>query len=121
MHNSKYFNEEELSCPHCEWIPEDGIDEELLDVLDEIQRNIDDKVEIVCCIRCIEYNELVGGHFNSYHTHGMACDLAVPKEMDIYEFADLCEDCGAKGIVVDVDEQIVHIDMRGGCHCREEK
>ncbi len=120
MTSSRFFSDITLSCPHCEWIPENGINCDLLELLDNLQREIDEPLEIVCCVRCLEYNELVNGYPNSYHTYGMACDISVPQTINIDDFADLCEDLGAKGIVVKYDEQVVHVDMREKS-CREEK
>ena len=37
----------------------------------------------------------------------------IPDDMYIDEFADICEDCGAEGIVLKYDENVVHVDMRG--------
>jgi len=113
MNMSQYFDEETLACPHCGWMPEDGVEKDLIEFLDALQEEIDEPLEIVSCIRCREYNELVGGFENSYHIQGIAVDLGVPTEMTIEEFADLCEELGAEGLVLKHDERIVHVDMRG--------
>jgi hypothetical protein len=113
MNSSKYFDEEILSCPHCGWQPDEGIEEELLEFLDKLQEQVEQPLEIVACARCKEYNDEIGGYENSYHVQGMAVDIAVPDDMVIEEFADLCEECGAEGIVLKYDDNFVHVDMRG--------
>ena len=56
---------------------------------------------------------MVDGYKDSYHIKGKAVDINVPDDMYIDEFADICEDCGAEGIVLKYDENVVHVDMRG--------
>jgi uncharacterized protein YcbK (DUF882 family) len=113
MYISQYFDEEVLACPCCGWMPEDGIEEDLLRFLDNLQEQIEEPLEIVSCIRCTEYNGLMGGHENSYHIQGIAVDMGVPTDMTIEEFADLCEELGAEGLILKHDERIVHVDLRG--------
>ena len=113
MNSSKYFDEESLSCPHCGWQPDEGIDDRLLDFLDTLQEQVGSPLEIVNCARCEDYNDSIGGYKNSYHVQGKAVDVLVPEDMVIEEFADLCSDCGAEGIGLKYDKNVVHVDMRG--------
>ena len=113
MNSSKYFDEESLSCPHCGWKPDEGIDDRLLDFLDTLQEQVGSPLEIVNCARCEDYNDSIGGYKNSYHVQGKAVDVLVPEDMVIEEFADLCSDCGAEGIGLKYDKNVVHVDMRG--------
>ena len=113
MNSSRYFDEEILACPHCGWQPDNGINRKLLNFLDKLQKQIDEPLDIKCCARCEEYNEMVDGYEDSYHIKGKAVDINVPDDMYIDEFADICEDCGAEGIVLKYDENVVHVDMRG--------
>lgn len=120
MTSSKYFDEDTLSCPHCGWQPDMGIDESLLEFLDNLQDEVDEPLEIINCVRCAEYNDSIGGYKNSYHIHGMAVDIACPESYLLDEFADLCEELKAKGVVIKNDEDYVHIDMRSRkCRCEE--
>lgn len=116
MNSSKYFSEDVLACSCCGYIPEEGIAEELLDFLDALQDEIEEPLEVVSCARCVNYNKEIGGHKNSYHVQGIAVDIAVPESMTIDEFADICEECdgnGQKGLVLKIEEGIIHIDFRG--------
>ena len=50
----------------------------------------------------------------------MAVDIACPESYLLDEFADLCEELKAKGVVIKNDEDCVHIDMRSRkCRCEE--
>ena len=121
MNTSNSFDEESLSCPHCGWQPEDGIAEELLDFLDNVQSEVEEPLEIISCARCKDYNESVGGYKNSYHIQGIAVDIAVPEYMTVDEFADLCEEKGAEGIGLKYGDNVVHVDMRGHAYRWEEE
>lgn len=41
--------------------------------------------------RCITHNREIGGAESSYHTLGMAADIAIPRRMSAVAFAELAE------------------------------
>ena len=105
---SKYFLDSELSCKCCGQLPENGMDERLLLVLDAIYEAVSGSVTLSCAYRCPEHNAEVGGVPNSYHTQGIAAD-----GLTIDDLASIAEQCGADGIGRYYSQEFVHVDTRG--------
>lgn len=110
---SEHFAKEELACHCCGWMPDDGISDDLLALLESIRTEIGHEVEISCAARCEKHNAEVGGVPNSYHVQGLAADIIVPDGMTVDELGDLAEQCGADGIGRYYNDGFVHVDKRG--------
>lgn len=110
---SKYFSDSELACRCCGQLPENGIDERLLQVLDAIRERVGGPVNVSCAYRCPSHNAEVGGVPNSQHVEGCAADVLVPDGMSVNELAEIAEECGADGIGRYYDSLFVHVDTRG--------
>lgn len=93
----------------------DGSDEILLDssfVLNKLQaiRTYFNKpVHINSAYRTVNYNKTIGGAKNSYHTKGMAFDIAITGE-NLDEICKFAESIGIKGIIR--YNTFVHVDSR---------
>lgn len=61
--------------------------------------------------RCEKHNAAEGGVDNSYHTKGMAADVATPPGLTPEKLAGYAEQAGADGI--GVYPWGVHVDVRG--------
>lgn len=110
---SKYFSDSELACRCCGQLPDNGMDERLLQVLDAIRETVGSPVSLSCAYRCPSHNSEVGGVPNSFHTQGIAADVLVPDGMSVNELAKIAEQCGADGIGRYFDSLFVHVDTRG--------
>jgi len=110
---SKYFSESELACKCCGQLPENSIDERLLQVLDAIREAAGVPVSISCAYRCPSHNAEVGGVPNSQHVDGTAADVLLPDGMTVDQLAEVAEQCGADGIGRYYDSLFVHVDTRG--------
>lgn len=110
---SKYFTDDELKCKCCGNLPENGIDQRLLQVLDAIREKIGKPVYLSCAYRCPPHNAEVGGVPNSQHVQGCAADILLPDDMTVDQLATIAEECGADGIGTYYDDQFVHVDTRG--------
>lgn len=110
---SKYFSDSELSCRCCGQLPENGIAERLLQVLDAIRERIGGPVNLSCAYRCPSHNAEVGGVPDSQHVQGCAADVLCPDGMSVNQLAEIAEECGADGIGRYYDSLFVHVDTRG--------
>ena len=110
---SKYFSDEELACKCCGQLPEGGMDQRLLDVLDAMREEIGAPLTLSCAYRCPAHNAEVGGVPNSQHVQGCAADVLLPDGMTVDELAELAERCGADGIGRYWSQGFVHVDTRG--------
>lgn len=110
---SKYFSDSELVCHCCGQLPENGMDEKLLQVLDAIRESVGGPVSLSCAYRCPKHNAEVGGVPDSQHVQGCAADVLVPDGMSVNELAAIAEQCGADGIGKYYDSLFVHVDTRG--------
>lgn len=110
---SKYFSDSELVCKCCGQLPESGIDERLLQVLDAVRERVGGPVSLSCAYRCPSHNAEVGGVPDSQHVQGCAADVLVPDGMSVEELAQIAEECGADGIGKYYDSLFVHMDTRG--------
>lgn len=110
---SKYFSDEELTCHCCGKYPANGMDPNLLNVIDSIRESVGGPVSISCAYRCPTHNAEVGGVENSQHVQGCAADVIVPDGMTVDSLATLAEQVGAQGIGKYYNDGFVHVDTRG--------
>lgn len=111
MYTPKYFTLEEFKCPCCGRLPEGGIDDNLLEVLDKIREAISAPLYVTSGYRCPEHNADCGGVENSQHLFGRAADVYADGEITPLQIAALAEKAGADGI--GIYEDFCHIDTRG--------
>ena len=110
---SKYFSDEELACKCCGQLPEGGMDQRLMDVLDAMREEIGAPLTLSSAYRCPAHNAEVGGVPNSQHVQGCAADVLLPDGLTVDELAEIAEQCGADGIGKYYDSEFVHVDTRG--------
>ena len=110
---SKYFSFFLLACHCCGELPENGIANELLEVLDAMREQIGAPLLLSCAYRCPAHNKEVGGVPNSQHVQGCAADVLLPEGKSVDELATIAENCGADGIGSYYDSGFVHVDTRG--------
>jgi len=111
---SKYFSDEELTCHCCGQYPKGGMDQNLLDLLDDIREAVGGPVEISNAYRCPEHNAAVGGVSNSQHVQGTAADVIVPPGWTVDRLAALASTLDADGIGRYYASNFVHVDVREG-------
>lgn len=126
--NSKYYTEEDFACKGdseasieehghacgCNFsVGENGIDDNLIRVLDAASDYVGQKLNLSCAYRCPIHNEDVGGEVGSFHTKGMAADVICPEGMSEIELENIMMASGADTAVAYVGEGFVHTDMRG--------
>ena len=110
---SKYFSEAELVCKCCGKLPPEGMDEDLLSILDSIRDKVGSPVKLSCAYRCPKHNQECNGVPNSQHIYGRAADILLPYGWSVNKLAKLAEECGADGIGSYYDAEFVHVDTRG--------
>lgn len=110
---SKYFTEDEMRCHCCGQLPENGIDQNLYDLLDDIREKVGQPININCAYRCPAHNAEVGGVPNSEHVQGSAADLDATN-IGVEELAQIAEALGADGVGRYFNDQFVHTDTRSG-------
>lgn len=106
------MNQERFACKCCGLLPEGGMDERLLNMVEAIENEVGE-VEITSGYRCEAHNAEVGGVPNSFHVQGVACDMLVPDGYTVDEFADIVKACGGDGVGRYYDDGFVHGDVRG--------
>ena len=75
---SPHFRESEFACNHCGDLGANGIDKELLMVLERLRKDLgDNPVTITSGYRCSTHNSNVGSTENSQHRKGTAADIQV--------------------------------------------
>ena len=87
------------------------MDERFLEILFKMRAQVDFPFLITSGFRCERHNSNVGGAKNSYHTKGLAADIACSNDYDRYE---LIEQAIAHGLTVIVYRSFVHVDLRPG-------
>ena len=97
-----------FACKCCGTLPENGMDEQLINLLNESGVL---EEEINCGYRCEEHNREVGGEPNSQHLLGTAADVDA-SEFGVEKLAKWFEELGADG--VGRYDNFVHIDTRSG-------
>ncbi len=103
------FSEDEFACRCCGSLL---LHPELLRKLEAMRFAAGAPVIVTSGYRCQDYNKVVGGAANSYHTFGMAADVFV-NGVSTQRLAELAEDVGFDGIGIYPDQAFVHVDVRG--------
>ena len=103
-------NDDCFRCRCCGGLPEGGMDQALIDVLNEAGIEAD---EINCGYRCPEHNAEVGGVENSQHVDGTAADVDASR-FGVEALACKFEALGADGVGRYPDDNFVHVDTRDG-------
>lgn len=119
---AKFFSEDEFRCKGDECgcghsLPPQGIDQNLLAVLDRIREKIGRPISILSGYRCPVHNQTVGGAVNSIHMEGSASDLWY-EGIDVEHLAQVAEETLAElgiegGVGRYPTQQFVHVDTRG--------
>lgn len=99
-----------FACKCCGTLPENGMDEQLINLLNESGVL---EEEINCGYRCEKHNREVGGEPNSQHLLGTAADVDA-SEFGVEKLAKWFEELGADGVGRYPDGCFVHVDTRSG-------
>lgn len=116
MKLSKNFDSDEFICKCCGKLPEDGINPELIDLLQAIRDKIDKPVVITPHggYRCENQNKLSGGAKNSQHLFGNAADIKVlgmnARAVQHWLVANFNNQIGGMGCY----SSFTHVDVRKG-------
>lgn len=85
---SPHFREAEFACNHCGQLPESGINEELIEILERVRVCFNAPVVVNSGYRCPQHNRNVRGARRSQHLYGTAADIQVaghsPREVHDY-------------------------------------
>lgn len=84
MKLSEHFDDSEFRCkcgrradgPYCSGLPENGMNPELIALLEQIRERLGVPIVVYSGYRCHRYNESVGGARSSQHLLGNAADIA---------------------------------------------
>lgn len=110
------FNLREFQCKcGCETVK---IDDRLVSMLEALRRELKVPLVITSGYRCYKHNKRVGGVDNSYHTQGLACDIACPEYLTVEEFTNICLRHGFTGVGAYPAQNFVHVDVRPGRQVR---
>ena len=101
-----YKTDDCFKCKCCDTLPENGMDQNLIDILNEAGITAD---EVNCGYRCVKHNAEVGGEENSQHLLGTAADIDAN---NVEELAQKFESLLADG--VGRYDNFVHVDTRSG-------
>lgn len=110
---AKYFSDDEFRCHCCGQLPDNGMDTNLINILDNIRERLGRPITVLSGYRCPSMNESCGGCVNSQHLLGTACDITC-ENFNIDELAQLAEECQADGIGRYPSQEFVHVDTRSG-------
>ena len=80
----KHFKETEFYCPSCKNTGADGMNPNLIKLMDAIRGQFG-LTQITSGYRCATYNKQVGGISGSQHTKGNACDFYIAGKGDTYK------------------------------------
>lgn len=111
---SANFNVSEFACHGSGCCSTVQIDEQLVKYVQKIRDHFKAPVTINSGYRCPVHNKRIGGATNSYHSRGMAADIAV-KGIAPKEVAKYAESIGIRGIGLyetNRDGYFVHVDTR---------
>jgi len=98
-------------CKYCKDKPYIPIDENLINLILELEKDIGKQIIITSGVRCPNYNRAIGGYWDSPHIpkpKGRALDIKAPG-MDILDLAYACEKKGFKRIGIYPNH--VHVDI----------
>ena len=109
---SENFNDAEFACNHCGELHPDGVNVELLALLEKLRSHFNSPVSINSGYRCPVHNSNVGGAKNSQHLQGKAADVVVKgvSPSEVHAWADKANPNGGVGKY----NSFTHIDVRSG-------
>ena len=111
---SPFFKMEEFQC-RCSYSDcrqsNQFMDERFLELVFKVRAQLDFPFYVTSAYRCEKHNRDVGGAKLSYHTKGLAIDIAMHNAYDRYE---LLEQLMAHGLSAIVYSNFVHIELRQG-------
>ncbi len=111
---SEHFKPEELWSPD---IKKAYVVPEFIDMLEELRNEVGFPLIVSSGYRTPEYNKKIGGSPQSYHTKGMAVDLAVAYR-EAYDVIEAAMKVGFGGIGIqqklgtDATKRFIHLDIR---------
>ena len=109
----KYFSKSEFEC-HCGKCDSFVIEPKLVEKLDDLRKKFKHPIFISSGYRCPEYNKYIGGVKNSYHTKGLAVDIAIYGK-PAYELLKYVYEIGFDGIGINqkgpYNKRFIHLDL----------
>ena len=114
MKLSDNFDSKEFACRCCGELPPDGMDPNLIHVLENIRHLLGDRpITVLSGYRCPKHNAAVGGAKSSQHMLGTAADIRC-EGVSIGDIATAAgEVLGGKGGIGKYPKQgFVHVDVR---------
>ena len=106
-----HFSRDEFKCK-CGNCDNDGVDIELLEVMERVRFHFQNAVRIHCGNRCLEHNRKLGSKDTSQHTKSKACDFNVDniQHIEVFQYVNSILEHGAVGIY----DWGIHVDVRQG-------
>lgn len=89
-----------------------NVKQELVDFLNQLRLRFGKALVVTSGYRSPEHNKAVGGVANSYHTKGLAADVAPMDAKDLNRLWELCRRLNVTG-GVGIYDTFVHVDRRG--------
>ena len=109
---SEHFRATEFACNHCHEIHPDGVNVELVAMLEKLRAHFDAPVAINSGYRCPTHNKNVGGATQSQHLLGKAADVVVTgvSPAEVYAWGHTNNPNGGVGKY----NSFTHLDVRSG-------
>ena len=113
--NSRFFTEDEFRCKCCGQLPSNGVDQNLINLLDDMRATVGQPLYLNCAYRCDSHNAEVGGVPGSQHNADpcTAADIDAT-DIGVEALAQIAESCGADGVGRYENSMFVHVDTRSG-------
>ena len=111
---SKNFSRSEFACKGTNCCGHSApVQPELISALQALRNQLNLPLSITSGFRCNRHNESVGGAARSFHTLGMAADVACPEEMTAEDLAQAAETIAAfQQGGIGIYPSWVHLDVR---------
>lgn len=111
---SKNFSRSEFACKGTNCCGHSApIQPELISALQALRDQLNLPLSITSGFRCNRHNDSVGGAARSFHTLGMAADVACPEEMTAEDLAQAAETIAAfQQGGIGIYPSWVHLDVR---------
>lgn len=112
---SKWFTEDDFKCHCCGALPPNGIDQNLVNMLDDMRDAAGKSLSLNCGYRCATHNAEVGGVPGSQHN----ADPCTAADVDattvgVEALAQIAEKANADGVGRYFGDMFVHVDCRSG-------